>query len=134
MSYKGHSMPRLNRRWIVFLVTALLASTIDFVASSLLRNPALGTGARIAIALMPLPGDIALIVLVLMAVRRLDEFQKRVHFEAVTVAFLSTGVAVFVYGYLQAAHVVGFLNTGLVWAFMLIFYVIGYLIAASHYR
>jgi hypothetical protein len=127
-------MRDLHRRWIVFLLVALLASAIDLLASSLLRNPTLGSGARIAIALMPLPGDIALIFLVLRAVRRLDEFQKRVHFEAITVAFLSTGVAVFVCGYLQQAHIVGFLNSGVVWAFMLIFYALGYLIAANHYR
>jgi len=127
-------MLRLNRRWIVFLVTAVLASAIDLVASWLLRNPAPGTTGRVAIALMPLPGDIALILLVLGAIRTLDEFQKRVHFEAIAVAFLSTGVAVFVYGYLQQAQVVGSLNAGLVWAFMLIFYAIGYVVAARHYR
>ena len=128
-------MRDLHRRWIVFLLVALLASAIDLLASYLLRNPTLGSGAaRITIALMPLPGDIALIFLVLRAVRRLDEFQKRVHFEAITVAFLSTGVAVFVCGYLQQAHIVGFLNSGVVWAFMLIFYALGYLIAANHYR
>jgi hypothetical protein len=128
-------MRDLHRRWIVFLLVALLASAIDLLASLLLRNPTVGTGAgRIAIALMPLPGDIALIFLVLQAVRRLDEFQKRVHFEAITVAFLSTGVAVFVCSYLQQAHIVGFLNSAVVWAFMLIFYALGYLIAAYHYR
>jgi hypothetical protein len=127
-------MPRFNRNWIVFLVTALLASAIDFLASFLLRNPEPVSAARIAIALMPLPGDIALIFLALRAIRTLDEFQKRVHFEAITVAFLSTGVAVFVYGYLQKAQIVGFLNAGLVWAFMLLFYAIGYGIAASNYR
>ena len=127
-------MRDLHRRWIVFLLVALLASAIDLLASFLLGNSTLGSAARIAIALMPLPGDIALIVLVLRAVRRLDEFQKRVHFEAITVAFLSTGVAVFACGYLQQAHIVGFLNSGVVWAFMLIFYALGYLIAANHYR
>jgi hypothetical protein len=128
-------MRDFHRRWIVFLLVALLASAVDLLASFLLRNPTLGSGAaRIAIALMPLPGDIALIFLVLQAVRRLDEFQKRVHFEAITVAFLSTGVAVFVCSYLQQAHIVGFLNSGVIWAFMLIFYALGYLIAARHYR
>jgi hypothetical protein len=127
-------MPSFNRRWFVLLVTALLASSIDLIASLLLRNPGPAPAARVAIALMPLPGDIALIFLVLRAIRTLDEFQKRIHFEAVTVAFLSTGVAVFVYGYLQQAQVVGSLNAGLVWAFMLSFYAIGYVVAARHYR
>jgi hypothetical protein len=125
---------RSSRGWIIFLITALLASVMDIVASSLLRNPNLGTTARLSIALLPLPGDIALIVLVLLRIRKLDDFQKCVHFEAVTVAFLSTGVAVFVYGYLQKAHLVGSLSAALVWAFMLLFYAVGYLIAASHYR
>src|SRR5450755_583066 len=108
------------RRWIVLILTAILASAIDVLASFLLQTPPAGTAARVALALMPLPGDIALIVLVLRGIRRLDEFQKRIHFEAVTVAFLSTGVAVFVYGYLQKAEAVGPLNFGIVWAFMLV--------------
>jgi hypothetical protein len=126
-------MPNYSQSVKVILL-ALLAAGLDIVASVILRHSDLGSTARIAVALMPLPGNIALIVLVLRGIRKLDEFQKRIHFEAVTVAFLSTGVAVFVYGYLQDAQAVGPLNMGLVWAFMLIFYALGYLIAASHYK
>ena len=71
---------------------------------------------------------------VIRRIRRLDEFQKRVHFEAVVVGFLATGLAVFVYGYLQKAHAVAPLNMALVWAFMLLFYAIGYVIATNHYK
>jgi hypothetical protein len=85
-------------------------------------------------ALAPVPAKIAVIALILQAIRRLDEFQKRVHFEAVTVAFLSTGVAVIVYGYLEKAHAVGPLNTGWVWTFMVFFYAIGHFIAKVHYK
>jgi len=123
-----------NGRLIVFFVVVLLAAAIDIGAFWVLGRIELGYTARIAVALTPLPADIALIVLALRRIRRLDEFQKRVHFEAVTVAFLSTGVAVFVYGYLEHAHAVGPLNAGLVWVFMLLFYGIGYGIAASHYK
>jgi hypothetical protein len=126
-------MPSNNQSLRVILLS-LLAAGLDIAASVILRYSDLGSAARIAVALMPLPGNIALIVLVLHGIRKLDDFQKRIHFEAVTVAFLSTGVAVFVYGYLQKAHAVGPLNMGLVWAFMLIFYALGYLIAASHYK
>ncbi len=49
-------------------------------------------------------------------------------------AFLSTGVAAFVHGYLQKAGAVGPLNMCLVWAFMLLFCAIGYFIAVSHYK
>jgi hypothetical protein len=117
-----------------FLVTLLLATAIDIGAFLALGRIELGSAARTGVALLPLPGNIALIVLILRGIRRLDEFQKRVQFEAVTVAFLSTGVAVFVYGYLQKAHAVGPLNMVLVWAFMLLFYAVGYFIAVNHYK
>jgi hypothetical protein len=72
--------------------------------------------------------------MVLRGIRKLDEFQQRIHFEAVVVAFLATGVTVFVYGYLQKAGAVGPLNTALIWAFMSFAYCLGYFIAARHYR
>ena len=112
----------------------LVATAIDISAFWFLGRVELGSAARIGVALLPLPGNITLIALTLGAIRRLDDFQKRVHFEAVTVAFLSTGVAVFVYAYLQKAQAVGPLNMVLVWSFMLGFYGAGYFIAVNHYR
>jgi len=81
--------------------------------------------ARVAVALLPLPGCIALLVTALQVARRVDEFQKRVQFEAVVIGFVSTGVVVFVYGYLQKAHAVGPLNLGLVWLSMVGVAVVG---------
>ncbi len=127
-------MPKPNRIWLAVVIVALIAIAIDFAATILLRNPALSQAARITVALIPLPGDIVLIVLVIIGVRQLDEFQRHVQLEAVTIAFLASGVAVFVYGYLEKAHAVGQLSAGLVWAFMLVFYAIGYFVAASHYK
>ena len=118
----------------VLLVTLLSTLVIDIGAIWALGHLELGSTARIAVALSPVPGKIAVIALILRAIRQLDEFQKRVHFEAVTLAFLSTGVAVFVYGYLQKAQAVGPLNLGRVWTFMLLFYAIGVFIAKKHYR
>src|SRR5215469_3578570 len=118
----------------VVLATVLLSAVIDLGASWTLEHIELGSTARIAVALAPIPAKIAVIALILQAIRRLDEFQKRVHFEAVTVAFLSTGVAVIVYGYLERAQAVGPLNMGVVWTFMLCFYAIGYFIGKVHYK
>jgi hypothetical protein len=75
-----------------------------------------------------------MLVMILRSVRKLDELQKRVQLEAVLIAFLATGLAVFVYGYLQKADAAGPLNMALVWGFMGIFYALGYFIAARHYR
>jgi hypothetical protein len=128
-------MSQSRRSWLMSLVVvAILALAVDYAASVLLRNPALSHPWRVVVALLPIPGDVALIVLVLIGIRRLDDFQKRVHFETVTIAFLSTGVAVFVHGYLEKAQAAGALSAGLVWAFMLVFYAIGYFVAAGHYK
>jgi hypothetical protein len=127
-------MSLFNSRQMLFFLVVLLVTVIDFGAYWALGRTELGNTTRIVVALAPLPADIALIVLALQRIRRLDEFQKRIHFEAVTVAFLSTGVAVFVYGYLQKADAAGPLNMGLVWGFMLVFYAIGYFVAVNHYK
>ncbi|HKX00111.1 MAG TPA: hypothetical protein VJN43_20385 [Bryobacteraceae bacterium] len=123
-----------NARRTVLLVTVLLSAVIDLGASWALERVDLGSTARFAVALAPIPAKIAVIALILQAIRRLDDFQKRVHFEAVTVAFLSTGVAVIVYGYLEKAQAAGPLNVGLVWTFMVCFYAIGYFTAKVHYK
>ena len=116
------------------ILTALVAAAIDIGASLVLRHTEPGQAGKIAVALTPVPANVALLVMILRSVRKLDEFQKRVHFEAVLIAFLATGLAVFIYGYLQKADAVGPLNMALVWGFMGIFYALGYFIAARHYR
>src|SRR5690348_7232676 len=116
------------------LVPLLSSVVIDVGEIWAIHHFELGSAARIAVALSPVPGKLAVMALILRAIRQLDEFQRRVHFEAVAVAFLSTGVAVFVYGYLQKAQAVGPLDLGRVWTFMLLFYAIGVFIARKHYR
>jgi hypothetical protein len=116
------------------VLIALAATAIDCCASYLLSAVPLSPTARIAVAFLPLPGCIALAVVILQGVRALDEFQKRVQFEAVVISFLATAVAVFVYGYLQKAHAVGSLNMSMVGLLMLASYVIGYCVAVRRYR
>lgn len=115
------------------LLTLCAATVIDAGAGWWLGRPGLGREARIAIALLPIPANLVLIGLIVRAIRRLDDFLRQVHLEAVAISFLVTGLAVFVYGYLERAHAVGPLNVAIVWLFMAIFYGIGYLAAARHY-
>src|SRR5437762_13228115 len=82
----------------------------------------------------PIPANLLLVGLIVPALRRLDEFLRHVHFEAIAIGFMLTGLAVFIYGYLQMARAVPPLNFGIVWLFMVLFYGIGYVIAARHYR
>jgi hypothetical protein len=116
------------------VTVALLVAATDIVTALVLAGMELSQTARVAIALLPIPANVWLIAIILRSLRRLDEFLKRIQFEAVAVAFLTTGLAALTYGQLQTAHAVGPLNAGLIWAFMLVSYVLGYVIAARHYR
>jgi hypothetical protein len=116
------------------LTTLCLATAIDVGVGWWSGRPGLGQSARIAIALLPIPANLVLIALIVRTIRRLDDFLRQVHLEAVAIAFLLTGLAVFVYGYLERAHAVRPLNVAIVWLFMAICYGIGYLVAARHYR
>jgi hypothetical protein len=116
------------------VTVALLVAATDIATSLLLARMELGQTARVAIALLPIPANVWLIAIILRTLRRLDEFLKRIQFEAVAVAFLTTGLAALTYGQLQKAQVVGPLNVGLIWGFMGVSYVLGYAVAARHYR
>ena len=116
------------------VTVALMVAATDIVTSWLLARTELGQTARVAIALLPIPANVWLIAIILRTLRRLDEFLKRIQFEAVAVAFLTTGMAALTYGQLQKAHVVGPLNVGLIWGFMAVSYALGYAVAARHYR
>src|ERR1700677_2721624 len=118
----------------LLLFTLCLATGIDVGAGWWLGRPGLGQNARIAIALLPVPANLVLVALVVRTIRKLDEFLRHVHLEAVAIAFLLTGLAVFVYGYLERAHAVRPLNVAIVWVFMAAFYGIGYLVSVRHYR
>jgi len=116
------------------VTVALLVAATDLVTSWVLAKVELGQTARVAIALIPIPANIWLIAVILRSLRRLDEFLKRIQFEAVAVAFLTTGLAALTYGQLQTVQVVGPLNVGIIWGFMGLSYVLGYVVAARHYR
>src|SRR5205814_9027417 len=116
------------------LLTLCLASIIDLGAGWLLRQPHLTQPARVLIAFLPVAASLVLVALIVGTVRKLDEFLRHVHLEAAAIGFLLTGLAVFVYCYLQRASALPPLNVGIVWLFMVLFYGIGYVIAARHYR
>jgi hypothetical protein len=118
----------------VFWTVALAATVVDIAAYCVLQFATLVPSTRIAVALAPLPGNLALIVLLLRIIRRFDEFQQRLQLEAVAIGFLSTAVALFIYGYLRKADAVAPLHPFLAYLFMFVMYGLGYAIAARHYR
>jgi hypothetical protein len=124
-----------SRQHLGFLLSVLgVAVVIDLAAGWLLAPPGFGSKACFLFALLPIPANLVLVAVVVRTVRQLDEFLRRVHLEAAAIAFLLTGLAVLVYGYLQKAQSVHQVNVSIAWIFMAFFYGIGYVIAARHYR
>ena len=129
----------MNRRNSVQPVGTLLAvlgvaTAVDIGAGWLLGQRGFGSHARMLFALLPITANLILDAVIVLRIRQLDEFLRHTHLEAVAIAFLLAALAVFVYGYLQQAQAVRPLNVGIVWIFMALFYGIGYVIAARHYR
>lgn len=120
--------------WLRFFLVLLGAASVDKGADWALATLSLSLPARTLVALLPLPGNLAIVAVVLGRLRLLDEFQKRRHFEAVVVGFLGTGVAVFIHSYLRKAQVAGPLTAAWVWLFMALSYGAGYLMAVRRYR
>jgi hypothetical protein len=132
-------LPKMNDRNSVqppgtLLSVLCVATAIDIGAGWLLGRPGFGSHARVIFALLPVPANLVLVAVIVRRIRQLDEFLRHVHLEAVAIAFLLTGLAVFVYGYLQKAQAVRPLNVGIVWIFMAVFYGIGYVVAVRYYR
>jgi hypothetical protein len=126
--------PRPHQQIGLLLAVICVAAAVDAGAVWLLGRPGMGSGACFGFSLLPIPTNLLLVGVIVREIRELDEFQRRVHLEAATIAFLLTGLAVFIYGLLQRAHVVRDLNVGIVWLFMGVFYGAGYVITARHYR
>jgi hypothetical protein len=122
------------RSALTFWSVLVIASAIDAGATWLLAQPGYPQPARIVFALLPIPMNLVLLAVIVRRIRQLDEFLRRVHLEAAAIAFLLSALAVFVYQGLQKAQSAGPLNAGIAWILMALFYGIGYVIAARHYR
>ena len=67
-----------TRGRIGMLVFVTLAATVIDIASALaLARLDLAPAAKIAVAFLPVPANVTLLVLILRGIRKLDEFQKR---------------------------------------------------------
>ena len=88
---------------------------------------------RVPVALLPAIGAALLLVPITRYVRRVDEFERRVQFEAIAFAFAATAVTTFTYGFLEN---VGFphLNWMWVWPVMSGFWIVARPIAVRRYR
>lgn len=93
-----------------------------------------GTGARLALGVLQGAAMGYMIAITVLAVRRLDELQQRIHLEAIAVSFTVTGILVCSLDFLEKGGM-RVLLTGLwIWIFMLAVWGCAVLVRRHHYR
>ena len=121
------------RKYIVELaVTLLLYTTTVFISLSLLKLHPHGL-LRIPIVLLPVIPSCCVPIVVIRLLRRVDEFHRKFHIEALAFAFTGTAILSFTYGWLQVA---GFPQVSwlYVWPLMGVMWIVGGMWSAQRYR
>ena len=91
-----------GRRYRLELGAALVVYTVLLVFSLRLIRHGVGSGeAAVVVALLPMVPGAGVCWAVLRQLRRLDELRRRLHLEALAVAFAGTAVITFSYGFLE---------------------------------
>lgn len=100
-------------------------------------NPGGPAGAaRVAVALLPLPFFLLMLLGLIREIRRMDEMHRQIQFEALTVAFPVTLVFLMTLGLVEVARPLDPRNWGFrhIWPFLVLAYSIGLALAMRRYR
>jgi uncharacterized membrane protein YoaK (UPF0700 family) len=88
-------------RYVIEFGGAMLAYVVLLPLSIFAYRAVDQDALRAIIAVVPVVPTLLGVVAILRAVRRMDELEKRVHFEAVAFAFAATALLTFTYGLLE---------------------------------
>lgn len=86
-----------------------------------------GTVMRVLVSLSPMLPVVFICGVVVRNIRRLDEMQRKLQFEAIVMAFAATALMTFGYGFLEGAGLPK-LSMFVVWPLMATFWVIGVIV------
>lgn len=113
---------------------ALLCAGVVIVAAMLETRFAIGSPARLALALAQAAATAALIVAIYRNITRLDEFLQRIMLEGLALAFAGTGLLASGYGFLERAGMPR-IDWGMwTWPTMVLLWAIGLVVAKRRYR
>ena len=116
------------------LAAGALSAASALGSSYLLRHGGVSGGARLLLALLPVPFFVAFIVAELRWVRRCDEFHRRVILDSLAVAFPAAIVlAVTIEGVQRAGYLTSW-TVGDVWPFMALLWLPALWLALRRYR
>lgn len=123
-------MNRYLREFAAALVAYVAVLILSLAA---LARADLSAAVRAAISLAPMLPGLLLCWAVVRQLRRLDELQLRIQFEALGFAFAASALLTFSYGFLEIAGLPK-LSLFVVWPLMAVMWMLGLLIAARRYR
>ena len=123
-----------SRQYTMELSAALAIYAFLLVGSiELLQHVVLASPWRDAVALSPMVAAVAVPWIVLREMRRMDELQVRVQFEALGFAFAGTAILTFSYGFLEG---LGYprLSMFTVWPILAVLWAVGLVLARRRYQ
>ncbi|GAA5232064.1 hypothetical protein FOZ76_15725 [Verticiella sediminum] len=122
------------RRYFLELAGCLALYAVVLAASlTVLGQGGQADGPRVLISLAPMIPAFLLCWVIVRGVRRMDELQRRVQFEAIVFAFAGSALSTFGYGFLENAGLPR-LSMFAVWPLMAVLWVVGAALAARRYR
>ena len=125
----------LSTRWTGAVSAALWISTY-FLARGFLENTELSTGLRLFIALVPIIPFAVFLMAMLVGIREMDELHRRVHLEALAIAFPLTMLLIMLLGLIELVLPLSPDDWSYrhVWQFLPVFYFIGLAFTWKRYQ
>ncbi|GAN68752.1 hypothetical protein [Acetobacter orleanensis] len=122
------------KRYLIELGSAVALYAVLLFGAAAIERTLEPTGAlKLAINLIPMLGAFAVAWVILRALWRLDEMQRRIQFDAIAISFLGTALVTFGWGFAEAAGL-PHLRAFQVWPIMCAFWGFGLFIAQWRYR
>lgn len=124
----------IENRWRI--VTAFVLWAVSYMGVRFILEAAVVGPARVALALLPLPFFMWMLVELIRALRAMDELERRIQLEALAVAFPLALVLVMTLGLLETAQPLDARNWSYrhIWPFLTIFYAAGLTLARRRYQ
>ena len=118
------------------IVAGVLWFLTYFLARAVLERAGLPTWQRVGVALLPVPFFAVFLWRVLTGVRSLDELERRIHLEALAVAFPLTLLLIMILGLMQRAVTLKFEDWSYLhlWPYLILLYVVGLAVATRRYK
>ena len=118
---------KLSQKPIIVISAAVLWALVYFLARWLLDNHQLQDGLRVAVALTPILPFAIFLMLMLAGIRQMDELHRKVHLEALAIAFPLTMLLLMLLGLLELVIPLSPEDWSYrhVWQFLPLFYFLG---------